>query len=325
MEIKAAVQKDNNHEIVFENCEKKTIHFKFIPMLTGLLKIFGIVGKVALSSELNANLKVCLYFKTKELKNLKITSDTTLIDHKLSIQIAPPVPALGVSFTPIPDSLISGEIVPVMISLKNTGVVPITDIYIGTECPRWVYVVDKEFETPLYISENGNLSDEKLVKDKEIRRQHVFRFPKISTTSSLEAKKTATVPIQIQAPYQKGEFKLRLLIYYSIPRKFKSKIKYRLVRHEWLLNVRECLHVEADCAISNFVSNDYALDIQFKNCNQLIFETEIYINSVGLYCSRYKLDDKKVFCKLYVLIENKYLLIVLRFKIPIKWRLHRGK
>ena len=83
------------------------------------------------------------------------------------------------------------------------------------------------------------------------------------------------------------------------------KFRYRLVRHEWDFNVNECLQAEVNCVISNLVTNDFGLDVDIKNINQEhhLLMTELYINSLDLYCSRFKLSAEKLICNINMKFE----------------------
>lgn len=59
-------------------------------------------------------------------------------DKKLEVIVLPPAPALHISFTPIPQELLAGEIIPITVNLANAGAEPLTDIYVAAEDSRWI-------------------------------------------------------------------------------------------------------------------------------------------------------------------------------------------
>lgn len=59
-------------------------------------------------------------------------------DKKLELNVLPPAPALHVCFSPIPQDILAGEIVPVAVHLTNAGAEPLNDIFVATEDPRWI-------------------------------------------------------------------------------------------------------------------------------------------------------------------------------------------
>lgn len=153
----------------------------------------------------------------------------------------------------------------------------------------------------LFLAAIKDLSNEKLVKDKEIRRQHVFRLlkNKSSDNIALKAQEATTVTAWIQAPYNKGEYTLRLLFYYALS-SAESSLKYRLVRHNWKFNIHECLHSEVTCVLSNSVTGELGLNVDVRNENKLHHPlmSELYINSLALYCDQFQLNKDKFYCKL---------------------------
>lgn len=75
--------------------------------------------------------------------------------------------------------------------------------------------------------------------------------------------------------------------------------RYRLVRHSWHLNINESLSIGVDCNIGNLATNELGLNVNIKNLNQVHHPlmTEILISDVALYCTKYKVNAKKVICK----------------------------
>lgn len=75
--------------------------------------------------------------------------------------------------------------------------------------------------------------------------------------------------------------------------------RYRLVRHSWHLNINESLSIGVDCNIGNLTTNELGLNVIIKNLNQVHHPlmTEILISDVSLYCTKYKMNAKKIICK----------------------------
>lgn len=151
-----------------------------------------------------------------------------------------------------------------------------------------------------------DLSNEKLVKDKEIRRQHVLRLLKHKTSDNvaLKAQEVITVTAWLQAPFDKGDYTLRLLFYYALPTA-DSSLKYRLVRHSWKFNIHESLHTEVSCVVSNAVTGELGLNVEMRNENKPHHPlmTELYINNLALYCDQFKLNKDKFYCKYKVFFK----------------------
>lgn len=72
-------------------------------------------------------------------------------DKKLELTILPPAPALHIKFSPIPQEVIAGEIIPVTINLTNAGAELLTDIYVASEEPRWILGDINNQELPLSL------------------------------------------------------------------------------------------------------------------------------------------------------------------------------
>lgn len=146
------------------------------------------------------------------------------------------------------------------------------------------------------------MSNEKLVKDKEIRHQHVYRLFKNKTTPALEAQEASTLTAWLQAPYEKGDFTLRLLFYYGLSSEVTShnnNLKYRLVRHNWRFKIHECLQSEVTCVLSNSATGELGMNIEVRNENKMHHPlmSELYINSLAMYCEKFQLNKDKLYGK----------------------------
>lgn len=115
---------------------------------------------------------------------------------------------------------------------------------------------------------------------------------------ALQAQESTTITAWLQAPFDKGEHILRLLFYYAIPA-IDSNLKYRLVRHNWKFNIHECLHTQVSCVLSNAVNCELGLNVEVRNENKLHHPlmSELYINSLALYCDKFQLNKDKFYCK----------------------------
>lgn len=75
--------------------------------------------------------------------------------------------------------------------------------------------------------------------------------------------------------------------------------RYRLVRHTWSFNVNESLSLDVNCTLDNVDSDDLGIDVYIKNLNQVHHPlmTEISLSDLKLFCSSYKLNNKKINCE----------------------------
>ncbi|KAH8371336.1 hypothetical protein KR093_006982 [Drosophila rubida] len=276
---------------------EQLLHFKLTPKLTGRLSILGVVCRVAAKADPTASLLGLLQFETQRIKPTAAKqSSQTLLDSRLSIKLVPQVPALCVSFSPVPAELLAGEIVPVSITLRNLGISPIEEIYLGCDNPRCLTLLDQQqTELPLtMLSSLRDLSNDKLVKDKEIRRQRVFRLLQRPGQAALDAQQGHTISMWLQAPHVAGPFTLRLLFYYALPASVNTHIKYRLVRHIWQVQVQSCLQSDATCVVSNAVNRELGLDVSLRNVHAAQ-STEVYINALSLYSKEYALKPNNLY------------------------------
>ncbi|XP_017042382.1 trafficking protein particle complex subunit 8 [Drosophila ficusphila] len=274
---------------------EETLHFKLTPKLTGRLNVLGVVCRVAASAEPAASLLGTLQFETQKIRpNNAKQSSQTVLDNRLTIKLIPQLPAMNVSFSPVPSRLLAGEIVPVSVTLRNLGITPIGEIYLGCDNPRCVSLLDQNSQMSLaMMSSLRNLSNDKLVKDKEIRGQRVYKLLQRPGQAALDAQQVQTISMWLQAPHQAGPFTLRLLFYYSIPVGTNAHLRYRLVRHIWQLEVESCLQAESTCVVSNAVTNELGLDVNVRN-QHAVDGTEVYINSISLYSKEFDLNPHKL-------------------------------
>lgn len=288
-------------EITIEENSEKLLNFKVTPKLLGTFIILGVKGELAgYLNEPQLNIEGCMRFETQKIRSTKSNSPPQF-DSKLLVKILPPAPALKISFSQSPKNVLTGEILPITISLLNTGSVAVDEIFVCCDKPRYITFCDENADVPLSILRDiKDLSNETLGKDKELRSQHVFMIlkSKQDESKSLRPEEKRTMKMWIQAPYQKGEFKLKLLFYSSLPKDY-PYVKHRLVRHEWSFMVHECLLTELSCVVSNTVTNSLGLDLKLKNMNQIHhpYMTEVYVNSIELLSSTYNINSDKVICK----------------------------
>lgn len=92
---------------------------------------------------------------------------------------------------------------------------------------------------------------------------------------------------------RKGSTDIKLLIHYAIPdgdNAAVSRIRYRLVRHAWQLNVNESLALSVCANIGNMRTAELGVDVQVSNLNQVHHPlmTEIVPLALHLFCGRYE-------------------------------------
>lgn len=151
------------------------------------------------------------------------------------------------------------------------------------------------YYTILNFADFKDLTNEALIRDKEARRQHSFCLLRAAAQTpgiALQPRETRTTTIYIQAPLRKGPSDIKILIHYAMADTY-PKIRYRLVRHVWHLNVNESLSISVNCSVSNLQTSDIGVDVTVNNLNQVHHPlmTEIFPREVCLYCPRYKLDQ----------------------------------
>lgn len=147
----AAIKSSHLQSVQLEEKATQTLHFKLTPKLTGCLSIIGVVANVASASEPHNTLIGSLQFETQTFRPPGKLTKQTLFDQKLNIRVIPTVPWLNVSFSALPTDLIAGEITPVTIFLRNEGIKPIKEVFLGCDNPRWLTLQDNEADPPLTI------------------------------------------------------------------------------------------------------------------------------------------------------------------------------
>lgn len=78
------------------------------------------------------------------------------------------------------------------------------------------------------------------------------------------------------------------------------------------MNVNESLCVDVNCNLSNTITNELGIDVNIKNLNQVHHPlmTEIMLNELTLFCSKYQLSKDRINCeyynnkKMYKIINN---------------------
>ncbi|XP_062542620.1 trafficking protein particle complex subunit 8 [Armigeres subalbatus] len=298
-EIENVVATTSVSSVSFNEYEIKTVSLKITPRSTGQLRILGVVGKI-LSTAVGTSEPATLWgkqlFEALPIRSNAKDNRPVQFDRKLEIEVLPPAPALHVSFSQTPTEVLAGEVISIQINMTNAGVNVLNDIYICIDNPRFVLVNPEESEIPLSILRDlRNLVNENLGKEKEARKQYVFRAFKESEGNAISPMETKTSTIWLQAPYVKGPKNVKLLIYYGMPADY-PKLKHRLVRHTWNFNVNESLLLDANCNVSNPLTNELGIDVNVKNLNQVHHPlmTEIAVNEIVLYCSTYQLNPRKI-------------------------------
>ncbi|XP_055625698.1 trafficking protein particle complex subunit 8 [Toxorhynchites rutilus septentrionalis] len=298
-EIDSIVTTTSVASVSFGEYESKTISLKITPRCNGQLRILGVVGKISSNSASGTtdapNLWGKQLFEALPIRTNAKENRPVQFDRRLEIEVLPPAPALHVSFSPCPVEVLAGEIIPIKFNMTNAGVNVLSDIYICVDNPRYALINPDESELPLSILRDlRNLSNENLGREKEARKQYVFKAFK-NGIDSINPNETKISTIWLQAPYSKGLKNIKILIYYGMPPEY-QKLKYRLVRHTWSFNVNESLLLDANCNISNPLTNELGIDLNMKNLNQVHHPlmTEITIHDIVLYCSSYEVNDKKI-------------------------------
>jgi trafficking protein particle complex subunit 8 len=69
----------------------------------------------------------------------------------------------------------------------------------------------------LSLADIKDFTNEALSKDKESRKQFVFKLFRSANDNVIQPKETKTTSIWLQAPYQKGRKEIKMMIYYSMP------------------------------------------------------------------------------------------------------------
>ncbi|XP_055701320.1 trafficking protein particle complex subunit 8 isoform X2 [Phlebotomus papatasi] len=273
--------------------EYKTILFRITPKVTGMVQVTGIIGQLSAVTD-PVSLWGKMDFERIAIKSRDPPANDRPIefDKRLDIEVLEPAPALCVSFEEMPQDVLAGEVIPITVQMTNCGATVLEDIFMAVEAPRWFLVSPEEAELPLSVLRNfRDLSNENLSRDREARKQHVFRID----GKALQPSETRSRTFWIQIPYKKGAVDLKGLIYYNMPPEY-SKLKYRVIRHVWNFNVNESLLMEANCNVTSGKVKELGIDISLKNLNQVHHPvmTEITPHDIHLYSPESQLNPKKI-------------------------------
>ena len=308
---------DDNNNIIVSSCDKtlefgeyerKTVNIALDAKCMGYCRIVGVAGKVSAANEKNSIWGKLNFDRTpiRVTDNIQVPNKFDY-DRKLEIQILQQTSALNVSFTKVPVEVLSGEIIPICIQMTNSGPNVIDDIYLATDCPQNLIIIPGANCLPLSIQKDlRDTISEAFNKDKEARKQYVNNiFVSNDGTKQIAPNETKSVSAFIQAPQVKGLKSIKILIYYNVAENY-PKIKYRLVRHEFVMNVSECLSLKGNCNLANEETGEIGLDLVLKNTmpvNQS-HAIEFSIGEIFLYCGKFALDKKRIFCKTILIISQ---------------------
>lgn len=76
--------------------------------------------------------------------------------------------------------------------------------------------------------------------------------------------------------------------------------RYRLIRHEIVMNVNDCLSLEGICNIANEETEEVGVDLTVKNLNQNhhLYKVDATIADLYVYCDKFALNSGKIYCEL---------------------------
>jgi hypothetical protein len=204
--------------VEFGEYEKKTVKIEMLAKFTGYLRIVGVAGRVSSTVDKNS-IWGKLNFEKIQLKigdNLNPKLD---YDRKLEIQILQQTSALSVTFSAVPKEVLSGEIIPIKMSLTNCGPNVLDSIYLVTNSPRNLLMNPDGSELPLSIAKDfRDISNENFNKDREFRKQYVYKIS--DENAPIQPNETRIVSLWLQAPYKKGAKSIKMMIYYNVPQDY---------------------------------------------------------------------------------------------------------
>lgn len=161
--------------VEFGEYEKKTILIKLLVKFVGYLRIVGVAGKISSTIDKN-QIWGKINFEKIPLKIADSTTNSKLdYDRKLEIQILKKTSALFVNFSKVPKEVLTGEIVNVKMSLKNSGPNVLDSIYMATDSPKNWLMNPSQNELPLSIAKGLN----SLFSSYKLKISHfsmIFRF-----------------------------------------------------------------------------------------------------------------------------------------------------
>lgn len=135
--------------------EKKDLVFELSSSKLGQIFIESLEYKLSLTSDSGgntlphpANLPIITGSQAIKVKgprlnnNIKNRSSVTYAaDMRLELTVVPPLPRVRVTFSEIPQQMMSGQMVSIDVAIKNIGPIPITGLYLAIADPKHVFFV----------------------------------------------------------------------------------------------------------------------------------------------------------------------------------------
>lgn len=284
-------------KIVLQPMSKQRIVLSCTPTKTGDLKILGIsynlLNPNGVTDQPVANPSIVIHGKRlfeirgPKLKNVKEKPGAIMygVDYRLEMNVVDKAPFMQVTFSKISADMLCGEMQRLVVTLKNIGNAPLTNIYVSSTNPK------------LFCLENqlNQIADTKIIKISSPVTK--INLP-LSNNGLLNIGETFKMPLWIRAPADKGSHRLDLLFYYENPEP-KSTPRYRVCRHTWQLEVHNSISITAIARPSAVTKNNSPtinLIVQVKNSNQNhdSFINEISLTKMSLKSSTWRLSDPAI-------------------------------
>lgn len=301
------------NSIIIEGNSKKDVVLSLTPLITGDIVISGICYTLTGSS---SNTDNAIFVKGMQPLNLNTKGSDM---KELHVTVVPPAPCLQVTFSELSMEFLTNQVQRVSIDFRNTGTVPLKNVYMATSVPHLISFSEFHKNSDLQQYEAVYEADIPAVRDKLARKNHITSVP--LPNGVLESEHSTTIYLWLKAPDAKGPAVIDLLIYYENIDS-KSIPKYRLVRHSWNLTVHDSINVEVTTQESYKSTKDEEISLALKAINlNTVYQsisTEIKLLNVGLLSNYWELNKNIVTPTFISLAAQETAHILLKAKRNIK-------
>ncbi|OXU20674.1 hypothetical protein TSAR_003364 [Trichomalopsis sarcophagae] len=256
--------------VMLQPASKQSIVLSLKPKKIGHLKVLGLSYDLSnpapATEQINSSPtnfvsgKRLFQIQGPKLKNIKEKPGISLYgtDLRLDINIVDKGPFMQITFTPLTQEMLCGELQCMEVTLKNIGNAPLKNIHLGSTNPKLFAFTNQE----------QDFKKGQTKKTDELVSKLILPPDKDDT---LQVSDSFKMTLWVCAPHKKGNHRLDLLFYYENS-ELKSTPKHRLSRHSWHLTVLDSIQSSAIARRSATSKDNFSLlnlIVHIKNSNQV--------------------------------------------------------
>ncbi|XP_060558094.1 trafficking protein particle complex subunit 8-like isoform X2 [Ruditapes philippinarum] len=219
-------------------------------------------------------------------------------DRRLDLTIHEQMPLLEVSFVDFPKTLLCGEVHPVTVHFTNTGSSPLHKLKVASSNPKCFVIgqnISNEHSSSVYNVTDKSSDSISVNCDLKVKRVIDIEIP----GGILHSKSTMGIQLWIRGNDIGGNHQVDFLFYYELAEN-PQKRKYRILRHNVLVNTAESLSVRAvaqkACKNSKELTStgQFLISCEMENLSQQqlgrVYVSEIRIKQISCASSRWTID-----------------------------------